>query len=76
MKKQTKKVVEVKAEPVEQVVGEKNFDYKNVASLTKYVSERGRIIPRSRSGLEAKEQRRLAQAVKRARMIGLLPFAD
>ncbi len=52
-----------------------NFDYKNPASVAKYVSELGRILPRSRSGLTAKEQKQLATAVKRARMLALLPFA-
>lgn len=52
-----------------------NFDYKNPASMSKYVSELGRILPRSRSGLTAKEQKQLSVAVKRARMLALMPFA-
>lgn len=52
-----------------------DFDYKNPTSFAKYVSELGRIIPRSRSGLTAKEQKLLANAVKRARMLALMPFA-
>lgn len=52
-----------------------NFDYKNPASVAKYVSELGRILPRSRSGLTAKEQKQLSVAVKRARMLALMPFA-
>lgn len=52
------------------------FDYKDVAFLSKFVSERGRIAPRSRTGLTAQEQRKLAQAVKRARSIALMPFAN
>jgi len=42
--------------------------------LSRYISERGRIIPRSRSGLCAKDQRKLTREIKRARYIALLPF--
>lgn len=52
-----------------------NFDYKNPSSMSKYVSELGRILPRSRTGLTAKEQKQLASAVKRSRMLALMPFA-
>lgn len=52
------------------------FDYKNPASVEKYVSERRRIMPRSRTGLTAKEQNLLSKSVKRARMLALLPFAN
>ncbi len=62
--------------PVVKSDGSHVFDYKDAASLTHYLTERGRIIPRSRSGLTAKEQRALAQAVKRARILALLPFAN
>lgn len=50
------------------------FDYKDPEILGKFVSDRGKIIGRSRTGLSAKQQRRLAKAVKRARYLGLLPF--
>lgn len=53
-----------------------NFDYKNPDSVAKYVSELGRILPRSRSGLTAKEQKLLSVTVKRARMLALMPFAN
>lgn len=53
----------------------KVFDYKDAETLRKFVTERGRIIPRSRSGLTAREQRELTRAVKRARMLALMPFA-
>jgi len=52
-----------------------NFNYKDPEALLKYVSERGRIFPRGRSGLTAKEQKQLAVAVKRARMLALMAFA-
>jgi small subunit ribosomal protein S18 len=51
------------------------IDYKNEKKLQRFVSEQGRIIPRRISGTCAKHQRELVQALKRARHIGLLPFA-
>lgn len=50
----------------------KEPDYKDVEGIVKYVSDRGRIAGRKRSGLCAKHQRRLAIAVKRARFLGLV----
>ena len=49
-------------------------DYKDVATLRKYISERGKILPRRVSGNCAKHQRALTRAVQRARVIALLPF--
>ena len=51
-----------------------NIDYKDVATLKKYVSENGKILPRRMTGVCAKHQRVLATAVKRARITDLLPF--
>ena len=51
-----------------------SIDYKDTAKLRRYVSERGKIIPRRISGNCAKHQRQLTVAVKRARQIALLPF--
>lgn len=48
--------------------------FKEVAGLTKYMSDRGRILPRTRTGVCAKHQRGLALQVKRARHLALLPF--
>ena len=50
------------------------IDYKDIAKLRKYVTERGKILPRRISGTCAKHQRELTSAVKRARNIALLPF--
>ncbi|GHV16678.1 30S ribosomal protein S18 [Clostridia bacterium] len=50
------------------------IDYKDVPKLRKFVSERGKIIPRRISGLCAHHQRLLTVAIKRARQIALLPF--
>ncbi|MGI5845771.1 MAG: 30S ribosomal protein S18 [Alphaproteobacteria bacterium] len=52
----------------------KIIDYKDVKLLGYYISERGKIIPSRISGVSAKDQRKLAIAIKRARHLGLLPF--
>ncbi|MEE0409781.1 MAG: 30S ribosomal protein S18, partial [Clostridia bacterium] len=51
-----------------------SIDYKDTAKLRRYVSERGKIVPRRISGTCAKHQRQLTTAIKRARIIALLPF--
>ena len=51
------------------------IDYKDPQSLRYFVSERGKIVPRRISGVCAPHQRRLADAIKKARNIALLPFA-
>ncbi len=50
------------------------IDYKDTAKLRRYISERGKIVPRRISGNCAKHQRQLTTAIKRARIIALLPF--
>ncbi|MDD3045180.1 MAG: 30S ribosomal protein S18 [Candidatus Delongbacteria bacterium] len=52
------------------------LDYKNDKMLTKFTTEQGRIIPRRTSGVCAKHQRMLTNAIKKARIIALLPFVD
>ena len=49
-------------------------DYKDVATLKKYISERGKILPRRITGNCARHQRALTLAIKRARHIALLPY--
>ena len=51
------------------------IDYKDVAKLRKFISERGKILPKRMTGNCAKHQRELTIAIKRARHIALLPFA-
>lgn len=51
-----------------------SIDYKDVNKLRRYITERGKIIPRRISGNCAKHQRQLTIAIKRARNIALLPF--
>jgi len=48
------------------------IDYKNVTLLGRFVSDRGKIVPRRRTGVCAKHQRSLAQAIKRARFLAML----
>jgi len=50
------------------------IDYKDVAKLRRYLTERAKIVPRRMSGTCAKHQRQLTTAIKRARIIALLPF--
>jgi small subunit ribosomal protein S18 len=50
------------------------IDYKDTRLLQRYISERGKIIPARISAVSTKKQRELAQAIKRARFLGLLPY--
>ncbi len=52
------------------------IDYKDVDLLKKFITDRGKILPRRLTGLTAKQQRDLTTAVKRARIIALLPFVN
>jgi len=49
-------------------------DWKDVDYLKQFIPERGKIMPRRISGISAKDQRRIAKAIKRARSVALLPF--
>jgi small subunit ribosomal protein S18 len=53
-----------------------SIDYKDTAKLRKYITERGKILPRRISGNCAKHQRELTEAIKRARIIALLPYTN
>ena len=52
------------------------IDYKDVDLLKKFITERGKILPRRLTGLTAKQQRDLTNAVKRARIVALLLFVN
>ncbi len=52
------------------------IDYKDVAKLRKYISERGKILPRRVTGNCAKHQRAVTLAVKRARHVAILPYVE
>ena len=51
-----------------------NIDYKNTELLKKYITKFGKIVPRYYSGVSLKNQKKLAKAIKRARIMALLPF--
>ena len=52
------------------------IDYKDTELLRNFITERGKILPRRITGLTAKQQRALTTAVKRARILALLPFVN
>lgn len=54
--------------------GWKTIDYKDIDTLKRFITDRGKILPRRITGVSARFQRMLNIAVKRARIIGLLPF--
>lgn len=58
------------------VEGIEHIDYKDLTLLKQYISESGKIVPSRITGTSAKYQRQLAQAVKRARYLALLPYTD
>lgn len=50
------------------------IDYKDIKLLQRYISEKGKIVPARITAVSQKKQRKLAQAIKRARVLALLPF--
>jgi small subunit ribosomal protein S18 len=56
--------------------GVAEIDYKDLELLKNYITETGKIVPSRITGTSAKYQRQLAQAVKRARFLALLPYTD
>jgi small subunit ribosomal protein S18 len=52
------------------------IDYKDIDLLRKFLTERGKLLPRRITGLTAQQQRHLTTAVKQARMVALLPFVN
>ena len=52
------------------------IDYKNIALLQRFITERGKIRSRRVTGLSRRDQTKMARAVKRARELGLLPYVD
>ncbi len=54
----------------------KMIDYKDLETLFRFITEKGKILPRRVSGVSAYYQKQLVQAIKRARYMGLLPFVS
>ena len=57
-----------------QMCAGKSVDYKDVAIVSKYINEKGKILPRRMTGACAKHQRHIANQIKRARYMALLPY--
>ena len=53
-----------------------SIDYKDVELLSKFLSEQGKILPRRLTGLTTKQQTKITKAIKRARILALLPFVN
>ena len=68
IKKGRRKVCQFCVDKVEYI------DYKDIAKLRKYMSERAKILPKRATGTCAKHQRMLTEAIKRARQVALLPY--
>lgn len=60
-----------KSSPLQQ---DETVDYKDVRRLQRFLTERGKILPRRATGLTAKQQRQISRAIKRARQIAILPY--
>ena len=58
------------------VEGVEEIDYKDLNTLKQYVTETGKIVPSRITGTNARYQRQLARAIKRARYLALLPYCD
>ena len=52
------------------------IDYKDTKTLTRYISERGKIVPSRITAVSSKKQRELAKAIKRARFLALIPYVS
>ena len=68
LKRIGKKVCAFCADKVEKI------DYKDATKLRKYITEKGKILPSRQTGVCAKHQRELAKAIKRARVLAILPY--
>lgn len=55
-------------------VSNETIDYKDVAKIRKYITEKGKILPRRQTGVCSQHQRELSTAIKRARNMALLPY--
>jgi small subunit ribosomal protein S18 len=54
----------------------KNFEYKDTITLSKYLTEQGKILSARLTGLSAKNQRKISKAIKQARLLGFLSFVQ
>jgi len=63
-----------KKKKVCQICAGKSFDYKDVAIVSKYITDKGKIMPRRMTGACAKHQRLMSEQIKRARFMALIPY--
>ena len=56
------------------ITGNQKIDYKDIDLLSLFLTEQGKILPRRATGVTVQQQRQLAKAIKRARVLSLLPF--
>lgn len=75
MKKKTKKIKKKNQECYFTQSGT-TPDYKDVLVLRRFITDRGKIMPRKYSGVTSKNQRKLSTEIKRARYMALLPYTD
>jgi small subunit ribosomal protein S18 len=54
----------------------KNIDYKDIKLLKSHITEQGKILPRRATGVTVQQQRKLAKAIKRARLLSFFPFVN
>lgn len=67
----------IRRKKLSRINGEESIiDYKDLDLLKEYITETGKIVPSRITGTSAKHQRELCKAIKRARMIALLPYCD
>ncbi len=64
----------VKKQKISPIPPNQTIDYKNMDLLTLFVTEQGKILPRRATGVTLQQQRKLAKAIKRARILSLFPF--
>lgn len=55
---------------------EQEINYKDIELLKKFLSKQGKILPRRLTGLNSKQQKKISRAIKRARIVSLLPFIN
>jgi small subunit ribosomal protein S18 len=67
-------VKKIRTPKVSPIAADRVIDYKDIALLSKFLSERAKIVPRIKTGVSSKQQRALTRALKQARHLALLPF--
>nr|YP_009502151.1 ribosomal protein S18 [Porolithon onkodes]ASB29752.1 ribosomal protein S18 [Porolithon onkodes] len=61
---------------ITKISNSKSFNYIDIDTLTQYVTEQGKILPRRLNGLTAKKQRKITKQIKKARLLSLIPFVN